>query len=232
MKPRSRLILIIGGIVGASLFAFCFGLVLTILVIAPAREGGAVLYQATGGATIVASPSVGVGPMVLRTPVVPSPTPTFSIILATSTPRDVVSSPSPSVSASPEQQATRAPTPTPTPRFPFFYVQGSRVEQENCVSQYLKGLVVDAHDVGLNGVTVRYERWGVSEFYLTGSDPTAPQGHWTFDYRPGNRNMATDFILEVVESEANPAPLSEPLVIHYAGCSATGQITNIVFKQR
>jgi hypothetical protein len=39
-------------------------------------------------------------------------------------------------------------------------------------------------------------------------------------------------VLQVVESADNPVGLSEPLVIHYAGCGTMGQITNIVFKQR
>ena len=141
---------------------------------------------------------------------------------------------SPSVGVGPIARGTpSAPSPTPTatqPRFPFHYVEGSRLEQENCDSQYLKGLVVDASGIPLDGVTIRYERWGESEFYVSGSDPTGPRGHWTFDYRPDNRNMPTDFVLQIVESADNPVPLSEPLVIHYAGCGATGQITNIVFK--
>jgi hypothetical protein len=238
MKPRSRLILIIGGIAGASLLAFCFGLVLTVLVIAPAREDGVELSQATGGATIVASPSVGVGPMVLRTPVVPSPTPTFSIILATPTPRDVVSSPSPSspspsVSASPEQQPTRAPSPTPTPRFPFFYVQGSRVEELQCAHPYLQGWVRDAGGAPLNGVTIQWQYWNKTEYAVSG-DPQLvwQEGEFKFTYYGQNPHTETDFVLQVVENAGNPAPLSEPLVIHYAGCGTMGQITNIVFKQR
>jgi hypothetical protein len=110
-------------------------------------------------------------------------------------------------------------------------VEGSRVEQENCVSMYLNGSVVDASGVPLDGFTIRYERWGESQFYVSGSDPTSARGYWTFDYMPANRNMATDFVLQVVESADNPVPLSEPLQIHYAGCNTMGQITNIVFKQ-
>ena len=215
------------------MLAFCCGLALTVFVIIPARDGTGPLGRAIGEPPVEASPSVGVGPVARRTPVTPSPTPTYSTIIRTPTPRGSVSTPRASETVTPEQQPTTPPPPTSTPpRFPFFYVEGSRQEQENCVSQYLKGLVVDANGVGVDGVTIRYERWGVSEFYVSGSDPTAPRGHWTFDYMPDNKRMATDFILQVVDSAGNPAPLSERLVIHYSGCGAMGQITNIVFKQR
>ena len=86
------------------------------------------------------------------------------------------------------------------------------------------------NDVPIDGVTIRYERWGESQFYVSGSDPNGPRGYWTFDYMPVNRNMATDFVLEVVESADNPVSLSEPLQIHYVNCGIMGQITNIVFK--
>ncbi len=238
MKSRSRLALTIGGIAGASLLAFCCGLVFTVLVIVPAREGGVVLPQTTGEATIVASPSVGVGPIVLRTPVIPSPTPTFSIILATPTPRDVVStpspsSPSPSASATPEQRPTNAPSPTPTPRFPFFYVQGSRVEELQCAHPYLQGWVRDADGAPLNGVTVQWQYWNKAEHAISGDPQYLWQdGEFKFTYYAQNPHTETDFVMQVVENADNPVPLSEPLVIHYAGCGTMGQITNIVFKQR
>ena len=232
MKSRSKLALAIGGIVGGSLVAFCCGLILTVMVIVPAREGRDPFSRPTGGPAAVGTPSVGVGPIARMTPVTPSPAPSYSVVTATPTPRRSVSSPAALVTATPSEQPPPPPSPTPTPRFAFSYVEGSRVELPNCVSQYLNGSVVDGSDVPLDGVTVRYERWGVSEFYVSGSDSTAPRGYWTFDYMPQNRNMATDFVLQVVASASDPTPLSEPLVIHYAGCDTMGQITNIVFKQR
>jgi len=235
MKSRSKLALVIGGIVGGSLLAFCCGLVLTVTVIIPAREGRGPLSWPTGEPATVASPSVVVGPVARSTPIAPSPTATYSIIISSPTPRGPVSSPAPTATVTSAEQTTTPPPPPPptaTPRYPFSYVEGSRLEEPNCVSQYLKGSVVDASDVPVDGVTIRYERWGVSEFYVSGSDSTGPRGYWTFDYMPQNRNIATDFVLQVVESGENPVPLSETLLIHYAGCATTGQITNIVFKQR
>jgi len=233
MKSRSKLALTIGGIVGASLLAFCCGLVFTVMVIVPAREGGVVLPRATGEPTIVASPSVGVGPIVLRTPVVPSPTPAYSIIMATPTPRGPVLTPFPSASTIPEQQPTSPPSPTPTPRFPFFYVQGSRVEELQCAHPYLQGWVRSADGAPLNGVTVQWQYWNNTEHAISGDPQYVWQdGEFKFTYYAQNPHTETDFVIQVVESAGNPAPLSELLVIHYAGCGTMGQITNIVFKQR
>jgi hypothetical protein len=244
MKSRSRLAVIIGGIAGASLFAFCCGLLLTVLVIVPAREGGIVLPGVIGEPTIVASPSVSDGPLALRTPIVPSPTPTYSLILATPTPSSSTilatptglgpgSTPSTSASTTPGQQPTSAPSPTPTPRFPFFYVQGSRVEELQCAHPYLQGWVRDADGAPLNGVTIQWQHWNNIEHAVSGDPQYVWQdGEFKFTYYGQNPHTETDFVLQVVESADNPGPLSEPLVIHYAGCSTTGQITNIVFKQR
>lgn len=231
MKSRSRLAITIGGIVGGSLLAFCCGLLLTVVVIVPVREGRGFPPRPPSEPTAIASPSVGVGPIARSTPSAPSPTLTYSIILSSPTPWSSYSSPVPSATFTVAEQPTTAPPPTATqPGFPFYYVEGSRLEQPNCVSQYLNGSVVEADDVPLDGLTIRYERWGESEFCVSGSDSTGPRGYWTFDYMPENPNMATDFGLQLVESADNPVPLSDPLVIHYAGCGTMGQITNIVFK--
>jgi hypothetical protein len=230
MKSRSKLAAIIGGIGGASLLAFCCGLALTVLVIIPARNGTGPLARLTGDPTVEASPSVGVGPAAPRTPVAPSPTPTYSIIIRTSTPRG---SPTPRASETPEQQPTTPPPPTPTPRrFPFHYVKGSRVEELQCAHPYLQGWVRAADGTPLNGVTVRWQYWNNTEYAISGDPQFVWQpGEFKFTYYAQNPHLETDFVLQVVESGDNPVPLSEPLVIHYSGCGAMGQITNIVFKQ-
>ena len=100
-----------------------------------------------------------------------------------------------------------------------------------CQRPYYKGLVVDSDGSPLDGVTVRWERWGINEFYVSGSDLTAPRGEWKFTYFPDDVGRETDFAFQVVESVQNPLPLSEQLAIHYS-CGETGQITNIVFRRR
>jgi hypothetical protein len=226
MKSRSRLAVIIAAIVGGSLLAFCAGIILTLAVIMPARGETGLAPPSTFEPTIEASPSQLKRPSPTKTPVEPTLTATYAIIILTPTPTTA------SPTTEPAPPSTPVQSPAPPPGLPFYYVEGSRVEQDNCFSMYLKGLVVDANDVPRDGVTIRWERWQVSEFYVSGSDPTAPRGQWTFDYMPGNRHMPTEFVLQVVESEGNPKPLSDPLVIHYAGCSTNGQITHIVFKRR
>ncbi|NIN67795.1 MAG: hypothetical protein GTO63_24435 [Anaerolineae bacterium] len=227
MKPSSRLAVIIVAIVGGSLLAFCAGIVFTLAVIMPARRETGQAPLGTFEPTVEASASQPIRPSPTKTLVEPRPTATYAIIILT---------PAPTAEPTPSSTLVQSPappaSPTPRPGLPFYYVEGSRIEQDNCFSMYLKGLVIDANDVPLDGVTIRWERWQVSEFYVSGSDPTAPRGQWTFDYMPGDRHMPTDFVLQVVESEGNLKPLSDPLVIHYAGCSINGQITRIVFKRR
>ena len=232
MKSRSKFGVAIGAIAGGSLLAFCCGLLLTVMIIIPAREGRSFLSWPSAEPTEVVSPSVGVDPVARRTPVTPSAAPTYSLIITTPTPHGSVSSPEPSATATPAEQPPPPPPPTPAPRFPFFYVEGSRQEEEQCVQPYLQGWVVDSYGVPLNGVTVRWQYWDRTEYAVSG-DPQLywQKGQFKFTYY-GRPHRETDFVLQVVESEANPVPLSEPLKIHYAGCSTMGQITNIVFKRR
>jgi hypothetical protein len=226
---RSRLPAIIGGIVGASILAFLCGLILTVMVIMPARE------PLTERASPTPEPTIG--PHVGRTPLRPSPSPTYVVIILTpdqprATPTPAIPSPSASVATAPAPRPTIAPSRTPTPRFPFYYVEGSMVPAENCFSQYLQGWIKDGNGTALNGITVRWEYWNKTEFAIS-ADPRKvwQPGEWKFTYYAEDPSIETDFVLEVVESEQNPIPLSQPLVIHYGGCFESGQITNIVFKQ-
>lgn len=106
------------------------------------------------------------------------------------------------------------------------------MEELQCAHPYLQGWVKAADGAPLNGVTIRWQYWNNTE-YATSGDPQFlwQPGEFKFTYYAQDPHLETDFVLQVVESAANPAPLSEPLVIHYSGCGAMGQITNIVFKQ-
>jgi len=231
---RSKLLMIIGGIVGASLLAFLCGMLLTIMVIMPAREP--VLERASVTVEPIIGPHVGRTPEqpsptpipvgLILTPQPPGPTPTAAVPGATSTPV-------PSIATTPTQRPTLAPSPTPTSRFPFYYVEGSRIEEENCFSQYLQGWVQDASGAPVNGITVRYHYWNNIDVAISG-DPQKVwrPGEFKFDYMPENPHVETDFVFEIVSTAEHPEPQSEPLVMHYAGCGQAGQITNIVFRQR
>jgi hypothetical protein len=233
VESKSRLAMIIGAILGGSLAAFCAGLLLTVLVIVPVREGKGFPPSAPGEPTAAASPSAQLGPIARTTSGAPSPTATYSIIIASATPRSSYSSPMPSpMSTVSEQPTTAPPSPTPTaPPFPFHYVEGSRVEELQCTQPYLQGWVKDASGAPLNGVTIRWQYWNNAEYVISG-DPQLVwrPGEFKFTYYAENPGLETDFVLQVVESKDNPLPLSEPLQIHYAGCNTMGQITNIVFE--
>ena len=232
MKSKSRLAITLGGIVGGSLVAFCCGLLLTVVVIVPMREGRGFPPRPPGEPTAVASPSVGVGPIARSTPGAPSPTPTYSIILSSPTPPSSSSSPVPSATFTVAGQPTTAPPPTATPPpFPFHYVEGNRVEELQCTQPYLQGWLKDAAGAPLNGVTIRWQYWNKSEYAISGDESLYWQpGEFKFTYYAEDPGLETDFVLQAVESADNLVPLSEPLQIHYAGCDTMGQITNIVFK--
>jgi len=107
------------------------------------------------------------------------------------------------------------------------------VEELQCAHPYLQGWVRDADGNALNGVTVQWQYWNNTEHAISGDPELVWQpGEFKFTYYGSNPHTATDFILQVTASSSDPTPLSEPLVIHYAGCDTMGQITNIVFKQR
>jgi hypothetical protein len=230
---RARLAVIIGGIVVGSLLAFCAGLLLTLMVIIPSRRSMDVVPEPTGTSLVAASPTVDLSPVARSTPAAPSPTPTYSIIVPTATPSGPASTPRSSATATTEGRATAPPSPTSTPGgFPFYYVEGSRVEELQCGHPYLQGWVRNADGSPLDGVTIRWQYWNNTEYAVSGDIRFLWQpGEFKFTYYAENPNLETDFVLQVVESADNPEPLSEPLLIHYVNCGTMGQITNIVFKR-
>ena len=106
------------------------------------------------------------------------------------------------------------------------------MEELQCTQPYLQGWVRDASGAPLNGVTVRWRYLDRTEDVISGDVQFLwRDGEFKFTYF-GAPRRETEFVLQVMEGQGNPTPLSEPLVIRYAGCATTGQITNIVFKQR
>lgn len=235
---RSRLAVIVGGAVGVSLVSLICGIIITIMVIVPVTGSrfGATSVTPTlrvgpsiGGTTPLASATPPVR-LIFPTPVPTEPSPTRTMPVATPTRRA-------SVTLTPSRPATLAPSPTPTPRFPFYYKEGSRIEEFQCGKPYLKGWVKDATGDPLDGVVIRFDYWGRTDYAISGNrEKYWEAGEWKFDYGQGAKGfdafLATDLVLLVVASEGDPQPRSEALVIHYTGCDDMGQITNIVFKKR
>jgi len=234
MESRSKLTIAVVAILVGSLVAFCVGLLVTVLVIVPVREGRGFPPILLGEPTVAASPSAGVGPLTRSTPSAPgapAPTPTYSIALPTPTPQSSQSSPVPAATFIVTEQPTTAPPPTATQsRYHFYYVEGSRVEELQCTQPYLQGFVKDAGGAPLNGVTIQYRNWNNLDYAVSGDSQFLwQQGEFKFTYW-GDPGREAEFVLQVVESKDNPVPLSEPLQLHYAGCDTMGQITNIVFR--
>jgi hypothetical protein len=231
---RPKLAAVVGGIVGASLLAFCAGLLLTVSVIVPARREAGLSPLSTSVPAVTASPSIAIGPVASSTPTAQLPTASPPAATSTSTPLGSESTPGPSTTATTEEQATATSSPTPTESgFPFYYVEGSRVEDLQCTQPYLQGWIRDADGAPLSGVTIRWQYWNNAEYAVSGDPRLVWQpGEFKFTYYAENPNLETDFVLQVVESADNPVPLSAPLEIHYLNCGTMGQITNIVFRRR
>jgi hypothetical protein len=111
------------------------------------------------------------------------------------------------------------------------------VAEEQCFSPHLQGFVKDSSGAPLGGVVVRWQYWNNTEFAISGDPQKVWQpGEFKFTYGYGQAGfdptIATEFVLQIVTSQENPEPLSEPFVIQYTSCFETGQLTKIVFKQR
>jgi len=234
MKSRSRVAVIIGAIVGASILAFCGGMIFTLAVIMPARRERGLAPPGTFEPTVEPSPSSAIVSSPWATPQGPSPTPTYAILILTPTQPGPSPTLEPAVASSPAQSPSPAPSPTPTAGgLPFYYVEGSRIEELQCTRPYLQGWVKDPAGSPLNGAVVRWRYWNITEFAISGDPQKLWQpGEFKFTYFGEDPHRETDFVLQIVKSIEDPDPLSEPLVIHYAGCVEMGQITNIVFKRR
>jgi hypothetical protein len=205
-----------------------------VAVIMPARRQAGQAPLPTSAPSVTATPSVAIVPVASSTPTSPLPSATHSAATSTTTPLGSESTPRPSATATTEEQATATSSPTPTESgLPFHYVEGSRIEDLQCTQPYLQGWVKDAEGAPLDGVTIRWQYWNNSEYAVSGDPLLVWQpGEFKFTYYAENPNLETDFVLQVVESEDNPVPFSEALVIHYVNCGTTGQITNIVFRRR
>lgn len=138
--------------------------------------------------------------------------------------------PTPPPTPTPRPTQPPAPTPTPKPQFPYSYVQGSMASAPNCGTVYMEGKVVDAAGNPINGVTIELEFFGNRDYRVTGVGK--PAGAWGFS--PLARDMyqtAVPFNIRVVESQANPTPLSDVLFIDFRDCNQAGQFTNITFRK-
>jgi LysM repeat protein len=148
--------------------------------------------------------------------------------------------PTPTAKAAATQQAntptpkpaTATPTqsnPTPATSNAFHYVQGSMQRAPNCGTVYFKGKVIGVGGEPVDGKTVRLRFAGNVVYRVSGEgqDP----GEWSFaPLAAENYHSPFTFLIDVVESQANPATQSDTVEIGFSDCDTAGQFTNILFQ--
>jgi LysM repeat protein len=150
----------------------------------------------------------------------PAPAPTRTAApprqSATPTPRDAAPTVAP-------------PTPTRGPAYLFRYVQGSMRQYPNCGTVYFKGQITGVGGEPVSGRTVRLRFSGHVVYNVSGVGQNP--GEWGFaPLAPENYHSPFTFLIDIVESEANPAPQSDPVEIRFTDCGAAGQFDSIVFQ--
>lgn len=152
------------------------------------------------------------------------PTATF-----TAEPAAETATPTPTASVS-EPTSTSTPTMTPTAEgdWDFRYVQGSVIAQPNCGTVYLKGKITGVGGEPVNGRTVRL-RWADNVAYrISGEGENA--GEWGFaPLAPEHYHSPFTFLVDIVDSEANPVAQSDTAQIQFTHCDVAGQFTDITF---
>jgi hypothetical protein len=172
-------------------------------------------------------------PIATNTMVVVEPTPAQTLPPATatvSTPTATTAPVAPTATAVPAT-ATPSPTPTATATAPWAYefrYAGGMESEPNCGTVYMKGKITGVGGEGVNGRTVRIRFAGNEAFKVSGEG----EGPGEFGFSPlapENYHSPFTFLIDVVESQANPVPQSDAAEIRFTDCSTAGQFTNIVF---
>ncbi len=101
-------------------------------------------------------------------------------------------------------------------------------QASNCGTVYFKGMIKGVGGEPVNGRTVRL-RFAGYEDYKTSGVGEGP-GEWGFaPLAPDSYHSPFVFLIDMVDSQANPVPQSDTLEIHFTDCAAAGQFTNIIF---
>jgi len=99
----------------------------------------------------------------------------------------------------------------------------------NCGSVYMEGKITGVGGEGVNGRTVRL-RFADNVVYRVSGEEGKPPGEWGFSpLAAENYHLPFAFLIDIVESQANPVPQSDTVEIQFTDCGAAGQFTNIVF---
>jgi hypothetical protein len=167
----------------------------------------------------------------------PTPTnttgPTATSAPATNTPTGGAATsttvPPTATATTPAASATPKPTATPTtPSSYEFKYAGGMESAANCGTVYMKGSITGVGGEPVNGRTVRLRFAGNETYKVSGEGEDA--GAWGFaPLAPEHYHSPFTFLIDVVESEANPIPQSDTVEIQFTDCGVAGQFTNIVF---
>jgi len=150
------------------------------------------------------------------------PTATMGPATATNTPGTPTAT-----SAPPTATATSQPTATPT-SYEFRYAGGMQSAPQ-CGTVYMKGKITGIGGEGVNGRTVRL-RFAGNVAHKVSGDGENP-GEWGFaPLAQENIHSPFTFLIDVVESQANPVPQSDTVEIQFTDCGTAGQFTNIIFE--
>ena len=184
--------------------------------------------EATATNTLVIGP-----PTVTHTSTTIPPTATTGPATATQTPGGpTATSPPPTATSTPPPSSpTSQPSATPTtPSSYEFKYAGGMESAPNCGSVYMDGKITGVGGEGVSGRTVRL-RFAGGDFYRVSGEEGKPPGEWGFSpLAAENFHLPFTFRIDVVESQANPAPRSDTVTINFTDCSVAGQFTDIVFQ--
>ena len=250
---KLRYLLIVGVLV------FLNGFVFTVLLLMLSRELSLPAAAPTEVSTPLPTmrptfTSIPVGPSPTSTPeptatTPPEPTVTSTLVVApatatyTNTPVPPTATTAPATathtpggptatSAPPTATATSEPAATATPTtqtsFEFRYAGGMQ-SAVNCGTVYIKGSITGVGGEPVNGRTVRLRFAGNEAFKVSGEGEDA--GNWGFSPLASEHyHSPFTFLIDIVQSQANPVPQSDTVEIKFTDCGVAGQFTNIVFQ--
>jgi LysM repeat protein len=142
--------------------------------------------------------------------------------------------PAPTTPPAPPTPTKRPPTTTPQ-RYAYYYVEGTMQAQEKgCSDLGVQGMILDAVGNPITGrVTVKWQLGGYVDYWVTG-DPIEQPGAFKFMIFPGPIYHGTKTsTIQIVQSESNPTPLSEPLTWQVQDCIEGPELfVNVTFRQR
>ncbi len=133
------------------------------------------------------------------------------------------------------------PTPTTPPptatqqKYQYEYVDGSMQPYEKgCSDLGVQGVILDASGRPITGqVTVRWQLDSYVDYWVTGN-PIEQPGTFKFGIFPGpiyHGNKTST--IQIVQSESNPQPLSEPLTWQVQDCLEGPELfANVTFRHR